>query len=120
LPGVLADLACVLVFAIAGKSSHEENASNWVVLAIVWPYALAAGLAHLTLLWRRRMTSRVWPEGAIVLAVVYLLGMALRAASGRGLATGFLVVAVVFLGATLLGWRALLLVAARRRATRSA
>ena len=41
----------------------------------------------------------------MVLAVTYLLGMTLRAISGRGLALGFLVVAVLFLTSTMLGWR---------------
>jgi hypothetical protein len=105
---VLADLVCVLVFAAAGKSSHEAGDSEWVVLAIVWPYALSVVLAHAGLLLRGRHTRRVWPEGAVVLAVTYVLGMVLRLLSGRGIAGGFLVVAVVFLALTMLGWRTVL------------
>lgn len=86
-----------------------------VVLAIGWPFVLAAGLAHLVLALQRRRTGRVWPEGATVLAVTYPLGMILRVTSGRGLAAGFLVVAAVFLAVTMLGWRAVTLVATRRR-----
>ena len=116
---MVADLVCVLVFAMAGKSSHEANQSEWVVLAIVWPYALSVVLAHAGLLMGGRETRRVWPEGAVVLAVTYVLGMLLRAASGRGIAVGFLVVAVLFLALTMLGWRAVLLLATRRRASRA-
>ena len=72
LPAV-ADLVCVLVFAAAGKGSHEAGESEWVVLAIAWPYALSVVLAHAGLLLRGRRTSRVWPEGAVVLAVTYPL-----------------------------------------------
>ena len=114
---LVADLACVLALAVAGKSSHEAGASGWVVLAIAWPYALAAALAHAWLLARGRPTHRAWPEGATVLAVTYALGMLLRAVSGRGLAPAFLVVAGAFLAVTMLGWRVVVLVVARRRST---
>lgn len=100
-----ADLVCVLVFAFAGKGSHEPGDSDWVVLAIVWPFALSAGLAHAGLISQGRQALRTWPEGVTVLAVTYALGMTLRAISGRGLAPGFLVVAGIFLAVTMLGWR---------------
>ena len=51
-----------------------------------------------------------------VLAITYVLGMLLRALSGRGMAPGFLVVAVLFLAITMLGWRAVAHLVARRRA----
>ena len=113
---LLADLACVLAFASAGKSSHEAGDSSWVVLAIAWPYALAALVVHAGLLWRGRLPARVWPEGVVVLTVTYVLGMALRVASGRGIAVAFLVVAVLFLAVTMLGWRFATRVVQSRRA----
>ncbi|MDO9495577.1 MAG: DUF3054 domain-containing protein [Nocardioides sp.] len=102
---LLADLACVLALAVGGKGTHDADESAWVVLVIAWPFALAAGLAHIGSTLAGRPTRRVWPEGAIVLAVTYVLGMGLRAASGRGLAPAFLVVAAIFLTVTMLGWR---------------
>jgi hypothetical protein len=116
---LLADLVCVLVFAAAGKGSHEAGRSNWVVLEIVWPFAVAALLAHLVLAAARRSTVAVRPGGLVVLGVVYVVGMALRAASGRGLAPAFLVVALVVLAVTLLGWRAVA-AALRSRGRRAA
>ena len=113
---LVADLGCVLALAVGGKSSHEATASGWIVLAIVWPFALAVMVAHAGLLARGRPARAVWPEGAVVLAVTYGLGMVLRAISGRGLAPGFLVVAALFLALTMLGWRAVLALVARRRA----
>jgi hypothetical protein len=111
---VLADLVCVLVFAIAGKGSHEASDSNWVVLAIVWPYVLSVVMAHAGLLLRGRPTRRTWPEGVVILAVTYVLGMVVRVVSGRGIAGGFLIVAFVFLTITLLGWRLIVRLAANR------
>jgi len=116
---MVADLVCVLALAVGGKSSHEASASDWVVLAIVWPFALAAGLAHAWLTARKRQTRRVWPEGAVVLIVTYAVGMFLRAISGRGLAPGFLVVAAIFLALTMLGWRGVMQLATRLRDTRT-
>lgn len=116
---LVADLGCVLALAFGGKSSHEASASDWIVLVIAWPFALAAGLAHAWLTSRRRPTGRAWPEGAVVLAVTYGIGMLLRGISGRGLAVGFLVVAAVFLALTMLGWRVVVQLAASRRARRA-
>jgi hypothetical protein len=113
---VVADLLCVLALAVGGKRSHEPGDSDWVVLAIAWPYALAAVLAHALLHWRRGRTSCVWPDGVVVLAATYVLGMALRAASGRGLAPAFLVVAGAVLALTMLGWRVVAQLVRRRAA----
>jgi len=112
---LVADLACVLALALGGKGTHDASESDWVVLVIAWPFAAAATMAHAALASRGRRTHRGWPEGVSVLAVTYVLGMLLRAASGRGLAPGFLVVAALFLTVTMLGWRAVARLAATRR-----
>lgn len=116
---LVADLACVLALAAGGKRSHEPGDSAWVVLAIVWPFALAAGVAHVWLVSRGRRTGQAWHEGVVVVAVTYVLGMLVRAISGRGLAPGFLVVAAVFLALTMLGWRGAALLVTSLRAARS-
>jgi hypothetical protein len=115
LPPLVADLACVLAFAAGGKDTHEAGDSDWVILAIVWPYALAVGLAHAGLVARGRPARRIWPEGAVALAVTYVLGMIVRGLSGRGIAVDFLVVAALFLTLTMLGWRCIALLVRRRR-----
>jgi hypothetical protein len=103
---LLADLVCVLAFAFGGKSSHEASEPSWVVLVIAWPFALSALIAHIGLFGRDRQSTAVWPSGVVVVAVTYLLGMTLRVIEGRGIAVGFLVVALLFLSVTMLGWRA--------------
>ena len=85
----------------------------------MWPFAVAAGLAHPWLASRGRQTRQVWPAGATVVAVTYVLGMLLRVSSGRGVAPGFLVVAAIFLAVTMLGWRGVAHLATRRRDTHS-
>ncbi len=111
---LLADLACTVAFAFGGKTSHEAGESDWVVLAIVWPFALAVAAAHAGLFAKGRRAERVWPEGVTVVAATYVVGIALRAISGRTIALGFLVVALVFLTVTMLGWRALVRSRSRR------
>jgi hypothetical protein len=115
LGSLVLDLVCVLALAVGGKSSHDAGESEWVVLAIVWPFALATAVAHGALISRDRPTHLLWPDGAMILAVTYALGMLLRALSGRGLAPGFLVVAAIFLTLTMLGWRVVMQIVARRR-----
>ena len=112
---LLADLGCVLALALGGKSTHEAGESGWMVLVIGWPFAVAAVLAHAWLASRERDALPIWPEGVTVLAATYAIGMVLRAISGRGLAPGFLVVAALFLTATMLGWRAMALLAGLTR-----
>lgn len=113
---LLADLLCVLALALGGKNTHDASETSWVVLVIAWPFALAALLAHGLLRWRGWSASGVWPAGVVVLAATYVLGMVLRALSGRGLAPGFLVVAFLFLAVTMLGWRLVAAVVGSRRA----
>ena len=57
---------------------------------------------------------RLWPSGVTVVGITYVLGMTLRVVSGRGVEGGFPVVAALFLAATMLGWRALVLLARRQ------
>lgn len=102
---LVADLACVLAFAFGGKSSHEARDSDWIVFVIAWPFALAVLVAHLVLRRRDTTPASVWPGGGIVVGVTFVLGMILRVISGRGIAFGFLAVAMVFLAVTMLGWR---------------
>jgi FtsH-binding integral membrane protein len=106
---------CVFLFAFGGKSSHEAGSSDWVVLAIVWPFVVAVLVAHVVLNVRDRSTRRVWPEGATILAATYVLGLVLRVVSGRGIEIAFLVVAALFLALTMLGWRAVVRLTRRPR-----
>lgn len=115
LPALALDLACVVGFALGGRSTHESGDTLGVLLSIAWPFALATLLAHGLLLVRGLPTTRLWPAGVLVVALTYVVGMVLRVVSGRGIEGGFPVVAALFLTATLLGWRALVLLVQRVR-----
>ncbi|PWN01064.1 DUF3054 domain-containing protein [Nocardioides silvaticus] len=114
---VLADLLCVLALAVGGRRAHEPGEAVSVLLTIGWPFAVAAVLAHALLLLAGRPTGRLWPEGGAVLLATYVVGMALRGLSGRGLAPAFLLVALGFLALTMLGWRGVRRMTSRRSAS---
>jgi hypothetical protein len=103
---LVGDLVCVLLFALGGHSAHEASSSQVVTLRIAWPYLLACLVGWGVVRWRSWAPARVWPAGVTIWLTTYVLGMVLRAISGRGLAPGFLVVSLIFLALTMLGWRA--------------
>lgn len=114
---LLADVVCVLALALGGRDAHNEGSSTLVLLRIAWPFLVATLVATVLLAWRRFPAHALWPAGVTAWLVTYVLGMALRGLSGRGLAPGFLVVALLFLALTMLGWRLLVLVWNRVRRT---
>ncbi|WP_395110801.1 DUF3054 domain-containing protein [Actinomadura sp. SCN-SB] len=100
------DVVGVLVFVGIGRASHEEALSLAGFAGTAWPFlvGLAVGWGA-TRAWRE--PERVWPVGVGVWVLTVACGMVLRAVSGQGTAAAFVVVATVFLGVLLVGWRAL-------------
>jgi DUF3054 family protein len=111
-----ADVAVIVVFVVIGRRTHGEDAGVTGFVRVLWPFAiglavgwLATGLARAPLAWRRVVPA--W-----LLTVV--VGMALRiVVQGHEFKLAFTIVALVFTGAGLLGWRAAV-AAARRRTLR--
>ncbi len=116
-PVVLAaavDVVWVVVFAAIGRRSHDEHEGIVAVLATAWPFLAGVAVGWLaSRAWRRPLA--LWPTGVAVWAAAWVVGMLLRLATDQGIAPSFQVVAAVFLGLGLLGWRALARVAGRRR-----
>ena len=111
---VVLDCCCVLVFVVIGRASHTKGESLAGIASTAWPFlaGLAVGwLAART--WRRPFV--LWPGGVGAWLGTVAVGMVLRVVAGQGTAFAFIVVALVFLGLFLLGWRVLARVAARRR-----
>jgi len=109
-----ADVICVIGFAAGGKSAHDESSTWWVIGRIAWPFLLACLIGWAVVSLRRWDPLRWRPAGVAVLASTYVLGMVLRVISGRGIAVGFLIVAICFLALTMLGWRLIAGLARRR------
>ncbi|SPT58616.1 MULTISPECIES: DUF3054 domain-containing protein [Actinomadura] len=111
----LVDVCCVLVFVAIGRASHDEAASLAGFAGTAWPFL--GGLAAGWVLWRVwRGPEALVPSGVGVWVTTVAVGMALRAVSGQGTAAAFVIVASVFLGAALVGWRLVRTVTVRRDA----
>lgn len=109
------DLVVVVVFTLIGRRTHDEplDLAGWWQTA--WPF-----LAGLLIGWAVvALTTRAWPtrlwHGLPVWISTVFAGMAFRDMSGQGTALPFVVVATLFLAATLLGWRLVLWLVDRRR-----
>jgi hypothetical protein len=108
------DAAAVVLFAGVGRRNHDDGSAITDVLTTAAPFLIGLGVAWLAVrAWRRPVTLvtglSIWP-------IVVLVGMiARRGLFDRGTATSFVVVATVFLGATLVGWRAGWQLTVRRR-----
>lgn len=103
-PAFLVDAGFVLLFAVLGLLSHGEDLGWGPVLRVGWPFLVALGLG-----WALAVASGPLPTGVpgsprlwVVTAVV---GLVVRAATDGGFAWPFALVAVLVLGAFLVGWR---------------
>jgi DUF3054 family protein len=98
------DVCCLAVFVAVGRASHDEAASIAGFATTAWPFLAGAVVGWVvTRAWRR--PAAVMPTGLGVWLATVAVGMALRVLSGQSIAVTFVIVALVFLGAVLLGWR---------------
>jgi hypothetical protein len=98
LPAIAVDVICILVFAIVGRSSHQEATDLLGVAHTAWPFL--AGCLVGTLIGRtRRQPVAVW-LGTVV------IGMILRLVTSAGVSLSFVIIAGCVLALFLLGWRA--------------
>jgi hypothetical protein len=102
---LLADVLVVVVFVVVGRRSHHEDAGFGGFVRVWWPFAVALAVAWLvTGSWRAPLG---WGRAVGVWLLTVALGMTLRvAAQSRELKPAFVIVALLFLGAGMLGWRA--------------
>jgi hypothetical protein len=116
----LIDAACIVAFVVIGRGRHDiDEGVSWFV-TVLWPLFVGwFGVALLVRLYTR--TAGIW--GA--LTITWLGGIALMSVL-RGTFTDrpyggiFTVIAVVFLGLTAFGWRAVAAFVTRRRAAPTA
>jgi hypothetical protein len=109
-PALVADVVLILVFAALGRSSHEEVLDLVGLARTAWPFlgGLTVGWFLVVWLYRDKFDAfAAAPTGLLVWVSTLVGGMLLRAATGQGTATAFVLVATGFLGVTLIGWRLL-------------
>ncbi|MHB1129161.1 MAG: DUF3054 domain-containing protein [Ilumatobacteraceae bacterium] len=100
------DVAGVIVFVAVGRRNHNEGTALDGVMTVAAPFLIALAIGWLvSRAWRQPMNLRT---GVIIWASTIVFGLLLRnLAFDRGIATSFIIVATLFLGAVLLGWRAI-------------
>ena len=96
---------CVVAFAAAGRSQHEEAATFTGLWSTAWPFLFALALSWIAaLVWRRPFA--VLRSGVPVWLVTLALGMVLRVVfTDGGAPLAFVLVATGALGLLLVGWR---------------
>lgn len=120
LPAVIVDAVLVLVFAVIGRASHDEDPLGFLLTA--WPFLVALVVGHALAALVPARPRRPWSLGwgVIVWVVTVAGGILLRIATGDTAETPFIIVAALVLAALLLGWRLIALLVRRYRAPRSA
>lgn len=100
------DTASVLAFVVIGRRNHNEGTALDGVMTVAAPFLIALATGWLvSRAWRRPMNLRI---GFIIWMTTVIVGLLLRnLVFDRGIATSFVIVATLFLGAALLGWRAI-------------
>lgn len=117
----MADVFTVVIFVAVGRRNHDEDVNANGVLQVAAPFLIALALVWTLLMIRERGRTPVDPGwGASVWVGTVTLGMILRkVAFDDGTATAFVIVATVFLGVGLNGWRAIARWTAARQAMSS-
>ena len=100
----LYDALCVLVFVVIGTRNHDTDTGIQGVLFVAAPFWIALFLAYVTPLLQSGF--KPLPHPYLVVGYTLVMGMVLRnVVFSRGTATAFVIVAAVFLAASMLGWR---------------
>jgi uncharacterized membrane protein len=105
LPRLAVDVLCVLVFVVLGRRNHDEGTAAAGVLETSAPFLIGLAVGWFSGLARSKAVTSL-RFGLWAWACTLVVGMVLRRfAFDRGTAFSFVVVATVFLGLFLVGWR---------------
>ena len=98
------DIVGVLAFVAIGRRNHDEGTGIGAVLSVAAPFLIALAVAWAgSRAWRAPQSLRA---GFTVWVSTVVVGLALRRlVFDHGIASPFVIVATLFLGFVLLGWR---------------
>jgi hypothetical protein len=113
------DMLCVLVFVMVGRDTHDEGTFVVGTLATATPFLLGMLLTWLVLMSRWRDDLSVGFGAGVWVGTVVVGMLARRFVFDDGTAASFVVVATIFLGLTLVGWRLVANALIRRRAAQA-
>ena len=108
------DTFFVVLFVAIGRREHEQDSAISGLIETAAPFVIALAIAWLVLrAWKRPTDVRI---GVGVWAIVVTAGMLLRHfVFDDGTATSFVIVASLFLGFFIVGWRLVFAAIERRR-----
>jgi hypothetical protein len=98
------DLLVVVAFAAIGRRNHDEGSGIGLTLEVAAPFLIGVAVGWAVFrLWQ----APLWSNRAIGMwLVTIVVGITLRRTLfDRGIAVSFVIVATIFLGVFLLGWR---------------
>ena len=99
----LFDVVCVMAFVFIGTRNHDTDTGAGGVFSVAAPFLMSLFAVHVVGLAARAKTITA---GIIIWVATVSLGMVLRHwVFDKGTATAFVVVATVFLGGSMVGWR---------------
>lgn len=99
-----ADIVLVVLFALSGRSSHQESLTAGGVFETAWPFLASLAIGWLVCrMWQQPL--RIRPQGICLWLITVAGGMALRIASGNTAELPFVIVATIVLAVFLLGHR---------------
>ena len=104
--GLALDAALICLFAAIGRRNHGETGALLAVATTAWPFLIGMTVGWLLALFALRADPARLRGGIPVWLSTVAIGMVLRTLTGSGTAFSFIVVATLFLGAVLMGWRA--------------
>jgi hypothetical protein len=114
---LVADLIIVLVFVVIGRATHDHGLYVLGVLSTAWPFVTGLTVGWLAIRATGRSGTRP-RDGGIICLYTVVVGMTLRVVAGQGTALAFILVALGFLGALMVGWRVFVSAVRRRLARR--
>ncbi len=114
------DVIAVCLFVAVGRINHAEGFSAAGYGHALWPFLVGLAVGWLLTAAVSAVRTSAWtPQrpwvGMVCVVTVVGVGMALRWASGQGVAVAFVIVATVSNILLLIGWRLVVLAAARGR-----
>lgn len=109
------DAGVVTAFVAIGRRNHDEDPGVIGLLSTAAPFLVGLVVGWLVAkAWEDPMPIR---KGLTIWPITVVVGMIGRRLAGDGTALSFIIVATVFLGATLVGWRAARLAIVAKRHT---
>lgn len=110
---LVADLVCVVLFALAGRGAHGEGTGPAAVALTAWPFLVGCLVTWAAIrAWRGPLRVRT---GLVLMVGTVLLGHLLRVVTGGTTHWSFILVSVIALTVLLVGWRLVAGLVVRRR-----